>query len=79
MKITIYNEMPNIMLDRLVSFENDFNGKSWDSLYKAMVELNSKYPDVVIGSTPYLYSDLENKTSGFLIMDQKTENLYYIY
>lgn len=79
MKITIYSQIPNIMLDRLVSFENDFNGKNWNSLYRAMMELNSKYPDVVIESAPYLYSDLENKTSGFLIIDQKTENLYYIY
>jgi len=79
MKITIYEKVPNIMLDRLVSFENDFNGKNWNNLYKAMIELSSKYPGVLIESTPYLYSDLENKTSGFLIMDQKTENLYYIY
>lgn len=79
MKITIYNEIPNIMFDRLVSFENDFNGKSWGSLHKAMIELHFKHPDVVIESAPYIYSDLENKTSGFLILDQKTENLYYIY
>jgi hypothetical protein len=79
MNIEVYDAIPNIMLERLVSFENDYNGKNWNILYKAMIELNSKYPDVVIASTPYLYSDLEKKTSGFLIIDQKTEKLYYIH
>lgn len=79
MKITILDSIPNVMLDRFVSFENDFNGKNWGSLYQAMIDLHSQYPEVVVASAPYLYSDLSNKTSGFLFIDQKTENLYYAY
>lgn len=79
MNIEVYDNIPNIMLERLVSFAADFNGKNWNNLYEAMVELHSKYPDVVIDSVPYLYSDLKNKTSGILIIDQKSEKSYYIY
>jgi hypothetical protein len=79
MKITILDSIPNIMFDRLVSFEEDFNGKSWDELYSAMIALHKEYPEVVIANSPRLYSDLSSKTFGFLILDQKTDNFYYIH
>lgn len=79
MNIEVYDSIPNIMLERLISFESDYNGKNWNNLYEAMVELHSQYPDVNLATAPYLYSDLEKKTSGFLIIDQETDNLYYIY
>jgi hypothetical protein len=40
MNIEKYDAIPNIMLDRLVSFENDFNGKNWNNLYEAMIALH---------------------------------------
>ena len=79
MKITILDAIPNVMLDRLVSFENEFNGKNWNELYSAMILLHKKYPEVIIANSPRLYSDLSNKTFGFLITDQKTDKLYYIH
>ena len=37
MKITILDAIPNVMLDRLVSFENEFNGKNWKIIVLAIV------------------------------------------
>jgi hypothetical protein len=55
MKIKKLESIPNFTLDRLVSFDDEYSGKSWDELYEFMNYLKSSFPDVKLLTTPYLY------------------------
>lgn len=79
MKITIYSPLPAFLLERFVSFEQEFNGKSWAEVYEAIATLKSQYPNKKFNDQPYLYLDLENKRNGYLFMERESDELYYVH
>jgi hypothetical protein len=79
MKIKTFSPIPDFMLERLVAFQEPFNGKSWEDMYEAIATLKKNYPEGKFKAQPYIYIDLESKSNGFIFVDSDTEQLFYVY
>lgn len=79
MKVLVFSSVSPFMLDRLLPFSKDFNGKSWREMYDAICFLRKEYPDCKFDSEPLNYIDFTNKTTGFLFFEEITGDLYYVF
>lgn len=71
--------MPDFLLERFVSFEEDFNGKNWEEFYSAVYSLRQAYPDKRFRDRPLMYVDIENMTSGYLFIDCESDEVFYVH
>jgi len=79
LNVTTFPIIPDFLLERFVSFDQDFNGKSWDELYASIAFLKSNYPDKKFDDVPFVYVDLANKKSGLIFIDRESEELFFVY
>lgn len=79
MKIKIYSNVGNHLLNNLavVSIEN--GGAIWEDVYQAIYELKSKFPQEAFNHAPFKYVNFEDKTTGFIFVSEVSDDIFYVF
>jgi hypothetical protein len=80
MKIEIFKNISPLLLSKLKDFSPvKTQDIEWGEVYEHIYFLKHNYPENHFSEVPYYYSDLTEKTTGFIFQERMSEDLYYVH